>query len=54
MKKPLKKHWYKQTLDFCPACGRESLYKIRVYGHKPKVTVTVNEVYDHCIEYGRT
>jgi len=52
-----KKYWYKTTFDHCPACGRESLYKERVFGEKPskhEERFIIKETYDYCIEQGRT
>jgi hypothetical protein len=51
-----KKYWYKTTFDHCPACGKNSIYKERVYGQKPQKIEerhTTTETYDYCIEYGR-
>lgn len=50
------KYWYRTTFDFCPACGRQSLFKQRVVGEKPEnheERFITTETYDYCIEQGR-
>jgi hypothetical protein len=35
-RKPLKKHWYKQWIDYCVLCGRTDIVRERHYGERPK------------------
>jgi hypothetical protein len=42
MRKKPAKHWYRQYIGECPVCGRDSSFKERVYGDKPK---DMKEVY---------
>jgi hypothetical protein len=53
-RKPHKKHWYRQYLGECPACGRDKSYRERVYGDKPNDSKEIYiylhpyECYDWC------
>jgi len=32
----MKRCWYFITVYYCPACGREKVYRERRYGYRPK------------------
>lgn len=45
------KYWYLFTHFVCPLCGREGVYKERIYTIKPKdywQRHIVNEAWDYC------
>ena len=52
-----KKYWYKMYVGWCPVCGRDASYRVRVYGEKPTnpeeryVYLADSETYDSCIKY---
>ena len=46
-----KKYWYEKTVYYCPVCGREDVYRERVYTPKPKNWGDRNtfiEKFDYC------
>lgn len=47
------KYWYKETIFYCPVCGREDKHKSRMYTKKPKdwnKRHELIETYDYCNE----
>jgi predicted RNA-binding Zn-ribbon protein involved in translation (DUF1610 family) len=46
---PRKKYWYVTTHFECPPCGREDVYRERVY-EKPKEAHKFETHYDYCLE----
>lgn len=54
-KKQQNKHWYKMYYGECPVCGRQTKYKERIYGKKPKdlkeiyKQISQTESYDYCL-----
>ncbi len=45
----MKKHWYKIFIHYCPVCGKEDVFRERVYGKKPVQTHFMTIMYDGCI-----
>ena len=46
-----KKYWIYKTIDYCPVCGREDIYRERRYTKKPKLFNNRQEWvvhYDYC------
>ena len=46
-----KKYWIYKTVEYCPVCGREDIYRERRYTKKPKLFNNRQELvvhYDYC------
>ncbi len=56
MKKTSRPHWYLQHIGECPGCGRDTSFRVRVYGQKPEdpedryVHLSNTQTYDQCLE----
>lgn len=55
MIKDYTKYWYQYFIGECPVCGKDTSYKERCFGKKPKnkkdryVYLKLIDCYDHCL-----